>query len=142
VRYFSPTKGDPMKFIPLFLLLSVTAFAAPKLPFCDMSVLENADPSDTSSNSLYDSRDLRYTEKVRFTIPKNVYAANKSFFGKSGHSCLTMGIIELAVSGEKYLAYRTTKDECDGGNTFGIIVSKKTGKKVADISDGDIMCKK
>lgn len=128
-----------MKFVlTAVLLASVSTFAAePKQPFCDKSV--SVAPGE--DGDILAVREIQYKSDLPFEISRKAYAANKEFFKKLGHGCLQLDEIEVLNTGKRFLVYRTNKDECDGGNTFGIIVSEQLGKQVADIQDGNINCK-
>lgn len=43
------------------------------------------------------------------------------------------------ISGKKYVAMTTNRDECDGGNVFGLILDINN-EVVVEISDGNLYC--
>lgn len=118
-------------------LNSLTAFAEMKYPFCEDSI--SVAPSEEGAIS--NNKLIRYTNKIPFELPQNIYRANRAFFRSLGHDCLGMSMIEIIATGEKFYLYTTKMDECDGGNTFGIMVSEASSRTVALINDGQIECK-
>lgn len=52
----------------------------------------------------------------------------------------TMSMELIKVRGSLFWVFRTTEDDCDGGNIYGVIYNYKLARLVAKISDGDIMC--
>lgn len=125
-----------MKFaLSIFFALASSAQAA--LPFCNLSLYT----ASGEEGALVNSRAVRYTPTVRFVLPAAAYAANPTFFNQLPHSCLSMGVLTVLKTKEKFSVYRTTDDRCDGGNVIGVVVSQKSGKTVADIDDGTIICR-
>lgn len=57
------------------------------------------------------------------------------------HECLKSTKQELIKVGNKeFWRFRSTDDDCDGGNTYGSIYSKDLKTAVAHIYDGDVYC--
>ena len=108
-----------------------------KYSFCDSSISSAPGEEDSIDNN----KDIKLNNKAPFHIPNGVYQANKKFFRSLGHDCLGLSTLEVVSTGEKFLMYTTNKDECDGGNTFGIIVSEENNREVAQVNDGLIECK-
>lgn len=127
-----------MKTLILCFLISASAFASNnKYPFCNLSI--STAPGEDGAIENY--KRIQYSQNLKINIPKETYAANKDFFKQLGHDCLTMGEIKIRGIQETFTVYNTAKDECDGGNTFGIVVSNTSHERIADIGDGFISCK-
>lgn len=109
---------------------------SPTLSFCGKTVTMPAD----EPNSLENDPALIYNRTIDYVLDEDVYQANKEFFDDVPRRYLSMGSLEIKKTGDKYWIYRTVEDDCDGGNTFGIIVSEKTSQQIAEINDGDITC--
>ncbi len=52
----------------------------------------------------------------------------------------SMQKITDTVTEQAYAVYYSQKDDCDGGNSFGFVVSRETKKVVATIEDSRVTC--
>lgn len=82
--------------------------------------------------------------ETRGTISRGIFWANEEFFRQFNTAgCRgayrTADVTEVAT-GDVYTYYRTVLDECDGGNTVGVIVPKGRHKAIAEIGDSEISC--
>lgn len=107
-----------------------------KYPFCENSI--SSAPSE--EGSIDNNKAVEYIEGLKFSLTPEVRKANAKFFKEVRSSCLDLEKIKVLSTGEMFLVYHTNKDICDGGNTFGIIVSESTHEKVAEVNDGYIEC--
>ncbi len=78
------------------------------------------------------------------TIGRDLFWANEEFFRQfQKPQCRgayrTAHVVEWAT-GTLFTYYRTVLDECDGGNTVGIIVPYGKHKAIAEIGDSEIRC--
>lgn len=129
-----------MKFFITLLFASIlgsTSFAAePKYSFCDNSI--SSAPGE--DGAIDDNKLIQYTQNLPLHISQETRQANQRFFKDVRRSCLDMGKIEVLSTGENFFVYNTNQDICDGGNTFGIVVSASSHETVANINDGQIEC--
>lgn len=77
-------------------------------------------------------------------ITDDLFWANEAFFRQfQKPECRgayrTAHVVEWAT-GHLFTYYRTVLDECDGGNTVGIIVPYGQHKAVAEIGDSEVRC--
>lgn len=115
----------------IVLSFSVSSFAA--CPFDGMYIYDlKTDPR------------FAVTDEIQGTISRGLFWANEDFFrqfNKKGcrGAYRTAEVTELAT-GDAYTYYRTV-DECDGGNTVGVIVPKGRHRAIAEIGDSEIRCR-
>lgn len=77
-------------------------------------------------------------------ITRDLFWANEEFFRQfQKPDCRgayrTAHVVEWST-GALFTYYRTVLDECDGGNTAGIIVPYGKNKAIAEIGDSEIRC--
>lgn len=77
-------------------------------------------------------------------ISRGLFWANEEFFrqfNKKGcrGAYRTADVTEVAT-GDSFTYYRTVLDECDGGNSVGVVVPKGRHKAIAEIGDSEIRC--
>ena len=114
------------------LLFSYSVFAA--CPFGGMYYYE-----------LKDDPRFAVSPEVPGTISRALFWANYDFFKDfTKYDCRgayrTSDVTHLETV-ETFTYFRTIKDECDGGNSVGVIVPKGKHKAIAEISDSEIYCK-
>lgn len=83
---------------------------------------------------------FKHLENLQLEVPEAVRRANRKFFDLVPNDCLGKGMIVDTRTKKVFYYYNTIEDSCDGGNTFGIIVSEDSPRAVADIADGEIYC--
>ena len=90
--------------------------------------------------------DPRFTvsEESEGFIEGRLYCSNRDFFefydGSDCHDAWVTAEVTEKSSGQKFRYYRTNKDRCDGGNTYGVFVIEGQLRAISYIRDGDLMC--
>ncbi len=94
-----------------------------------------------------DARVFQTTESVQATYPKDLFSAFPEEMGIFDKYECRNAIEQKSMIHKKtkvlYTAFFTTKDECDGGNFYGVIVeglSSDPLNAVAIIEDSDLSC--
>lgn len=116
----------------LGILFSAASFAA--CPFGGMYYYE-----------LKEDPRFSVTEESPASISRGLFWANFEFFRDfTKYECRgayrSANVTEIAT-GEVFTYYRTILDECDGGNSAGVIVPLGRHKAVAEIGDSEITCR-
>jgi len=105
--------------------------------------------ADASSNSL----SLTCEELQNESVPVQVLRSGNILNGENWNTidvvfsfdpnhCLASVSQELLkLEGQFYWRFRTTQDQCDGGNVYGVIYTYDLKTPIAHIYDGDIYCK-
>lgn len=93
---------------------------------------------------LKDDPRFEVSAEEKATITRGLFWANEDFFrqfNKKGcRGAYRKADVTFLPTGESFTYYKTVLDECDGGNTVGVIVPQGRHKALAEIGDSEIRC--
>ena len=118
-----------MRLLLLFAFLSINVFANYN---CATELIDNYNMSDRV--------ELLGNSNQSMTIERQIIW--RDYFGyELSQFCVgEMDVVTYkGISGKKYVAMTTNRDECDGGNVFGLILDINN-EVVVEISDGNLYC--
>ncbi len=129
-----------MKSLITFLLLAASfqSFATCALDEGSLSVV--------SDDYDHDGIEYLYTEvedNGKIPFPAYLFSQYDSLGYFEAEECVdavTESVIEDNKTGARYTAIYTIEDRCDGGNSYGLVLSEDKTKVLATINDGDFSC--
>jgi len=132
--------GEYMKnLIALFTLtISINSFATCSAPEGDLgSVYDGYDNDQTEYlyNETSDNGKIPFPGKLF-----SQYPSLGEFDAKECADAVTESVIKNKKTGISYVAVYTIEDNCDGGNSYGLLFNEDKSKVVATINDGDFYC--
>jgi len=125
---------NSIKILSLVLMLtSMKAFAN-----CDVNGIDMADGENQDAFVVLSEKPAHFINKAQWAKDVGSDMA-KSFEYSSCKDAMEWRVIRAKNSTQTYVALVSVQDECDGGNSYGVIYYKN--KIVGSVSDSYIDCK-
>jgi hypothetical protein len=124
--------------------LCLLTFALLTLCFPRPTIAGECKFADGSLSELQEDSRFTVSKEVAVVIDPPIYSANRVFFDpydqtECREAWVTAEVTEKS-SGQHFRYFRTNKDQCDGGNTYGIFVTNGAPHAISYIRDGDLTC--